>query len=151
MELELALFSAFHFHFRTGCAVTSGIFVCFRIHHNTTTTYQILIVLQNPKTPVSEPCFDGRRLALTNDGNEEFCLCNRGYTGDECEEKIVRPSASILDMPELEVWKKKLKVPGMFDLMDAIEKSAEVITNHVTEVLLYLIVTVMLSSFVFAK
>ena len=78
-------------------------------------------------------------------------MCNRGYTGDECEEKIVRPSASILDMPELEVWKKKLKVPGMFDLMDAIEKSAEVITNHVTEVLLYLIVTVMLSSFVFAK
>jgi hypothetical protein len=38
-------------------------------------------------------------------------------------------------MPELEVWKKKLKVPGMYDLIDAIEKSAEEITSHVTEVL----------------
>ena len=119
-------------------SVTSGIFVSFR--EDKTTTYQILIVLQNPKTPVSEPCsttVGGRRLALTNEGygNEDFCLCKKGYIGDQCDEKNVRPSASILDMPELEVWKKKLKVPGMYDLIDAIEKSAEEITSHVTEVL----------------
>ena len=118
-------------------SVTSGIFVSFR--YDKTTVYQILIVLQNPKTPVSEPCstVGGKRLALTNKGygNEEFCLCKKGYIGDQCDEKIVTPSASILDMPELEVWKKKLKVPGMFDLIDAIQKSAEEITSHVTEVL----------------
>ena len=121
-------------------SVTSGIFVSFR--ENFISTYQILIVLQNPKTLVSEPCstVGGKRLALTNKGygmhgNEEFCLCKKGYIGDQCDEKIVTPSASILDMPELEVWKKKLKVPGMFDLMDAIQKSAEEITSHVTEVL----------------
>ena len=76
------------------------------------------------------------RLPLTkgDDGNEDFCFCNSGYLGDGCEDKIRKATSSILEMPELDEWRKNLKVPGMFDLMDAIEKSAEEITNHVTEV-----------------
>ena len=106
------------------------------------TTYQISIVLQSPKTPSSEPCSNrgGKRLPLTKDGdgNEEYCMCKSGFLGDICEDKIKRITSNIMDMSELDEWKKNLKVPGMFDLMDAIEKSAEEITNHVTEVHLFL-------------
>ena len=68
------------------------------------------------------------------DGSEAFCVCKYGYAGENCEKKVQKQSSSILESAELRKWSEKLRVPGMFDLMDAIERSTEVITDHVTKV-----------------
>ena len=68
------------------------------------------------------------------DGSEAFCVCKYGYAGEKCEKKVQKQSSSILESAELRKWSETLQVPGMFDLMDAIEKSTEVITDHVTKV-----------------
>ena len=68
------------------------------------------------------------------DGSEAFCVCKYGYAGENCEKKVQKQSSSILESAELRKWSEKLQVPGMFELMDAIERSTEVITDHVTKV-----------------
>ena len=93
------------------------------------------MVLDNPTKPKPEDCSypEGKILSLTEDGNEAFCMCDQKHTGENCIEKIP-PMVNTADFPQLEVWKKKLKVPGMFDLMHAIEESTEKIIDHVTVV-----------------
>ena len=71
------------------------------------------------------------------DGSEAFCICKYGYAGENCELKVQKQSSSsILESEELKKWSQNLQVPGMFDLMDAIERSTEAITDHVTKVIL---------------
>ena len=103
------------------------------------TTYQIVVDLQttNPEPKKNCSFHGGTSLNLApDDGSETFCVCKFGYAGENCEEKVMRQSSSILESKELQKWSEKLHVPGMFDLMDAIEKSTEVISNHVTKVYL---------------
>ena len=100
------------------------------------TTYQIVIDLQSNNPSRKKDCnqYKGNLLELApEDGSEAFCLCKFGYAGSSCEDKVEK-SSSILDSEDLKKWAEKLHVPGMFDLMDAIEESTEVISNHVTKV-----------------
>ena len=89
-----------------------------------------------PKRDCSE--YGGNLMDLApGDGSEAFCICKYGYAGENCELKVQKQSSSsILESEELKKWSQNLQVPGMFDLMDAIERSTEAITDHVTKVTL---------------
>ena len=101
------------------------------------TTYQVVIDLQSTNPTPMRNCseYGGNLMDLApGDGSEAFCVCKYGYAGENCEKKVQKQSSSILESAELRKWSEKLQVPGMFDLMDAIERSTEVITDHVTKV-----------------
>ena len=102
------------------------------------TRYQVVIDLQTLETSPKPECdqYGGNLLDLApGDGSEAFCVCKYGYAGYNCGEKVIKESSAVLESMDLMKWSEKLHVPGMFDLMDAIEKSTEVITDHVTKVI----------------
>ena len=77
------------------------------------------------------------KIIFLGDGSEAFCVCKNGFFGENCDDKVFRQSSSILQSKELQKWTAHLQVPGMFDLMNAIEESTEVITDHITMVNMY--------------
>ena len=106
-----------------------------KIHR--TTTFQIVVSLDAPVSVPKQNCSkEGGYLRdlAPKDGIESFCVCKYGYAGEQCNEKVLKPSSAVLDTDKLKKWKEKTQVPGMFDLLDAIEKSTTVVTDHVTKV-----------------
>ena len=104
--------------------------------YGNTVTYQVAILLKSPTT--SEPrqnCFFGQAIQLTENGNEMFCICDKGYFGETCNERVENEIS--LDGRQLHFFgnvSDKLRVPGMFDLMESMEKQGDRIISDITSV-----------------
>ncbi len=91
--------------------------------------FHISIVLKTPMPfPRELACYHGQFMPLTPFGSEAFCVCNPGFVGTTCKQRI-ESEIQIEETNIFKVIKNRLRVPGMFDLIDSIKRAYK----HITE------------------